>query len=315
MTPQECFDAVEECGAPIVSIAGGEPLIHPRSTRSSSGMIARKIVYLCTNALLLEKNLHKFTPSPYLIFSVHLDGVEKTHDRMVCRQGRLQDRDLRHQTRQVEGLLRHDQLDHLLGARTRLSSGNSSTTTCGLGLDGMMISPATPTRRRPSRSCSSSRSSRRLGSRRRSRTGAKRAGPSTTRPFYLDFLEGKRDYDCTPWGNPLRNVFGWQRPCYLMDEGGYAKTYSELLETTDWSRIRPRVRQPKVRQLHDALRLRAHLGGRGVLEHLQLLRDLVADFASIKAPRKVALSYPRSAPMRKSSAQSRAGEQTAGSKR
>jgi len=236
LSPQECIEAAEECAAPVVSIAGGEPLIHPDIEAIASGLVERKkFVYLCTNAILLERKLDRFTPSPYLTFSIHMDGLEKRHDELVCRQGVFKTA--------VQAIKAAKQAGFRVTTNTTIFQGEDPSELhemfdflMELGVDGMMISPGYAYSKAPDQEHFL----------RRQQTvqlfrDILKGGRSSRRwqfnhsPFYLDFLRGDRSYQCTPWGNPTRNIFGWQRPCYLMNDG-YAKTFKELLETTDWER-------------------------------------------------------------------------------
>jgi hopanoid biosynthesis associated radical SAM protein HpnH len=220
----------------VVSIAGGEPLIHPEIDAIASGLVERKkFVYLCTNAILLERKLDRFTPSPYLTFSIHMDGLEKRHDELVCRQGVFKTA--------VQAIKVAKQVGFRVTTNTTIFQGEDPSELhemfdflMELGVDGMMISPGYAYSKAPDQEHFL----------RRQQTvqlfrDILKAGRGPRRwqfnhsPFYLDFLKGDRSYQCTPWGNPTRNVFGWQRPCYLMNDG-YAKTFKELLETTDWER-------------------------------------------------------------------------------
>ncbi|OGR96865.1 MAG: hopanoid biosynthesis associated radical SAM protein HpnH [Elusimicrobia bacterium RIFCSPLOWO2_01_FULL_64_13] len=234
LSPEECWASAEECGAPVVSVAGGEPLAHAEIDRIVSGLIERgKYVYLCTNAILLEKNLHRFQPSPNLIFSVHLDGLEKTHDRMVCREGVFRTA--------VSAIKLAKARGFCVMTNTTVFEGEDAGEfreffeyAKELGVDGMMISPGYAYEKAPGKNIFLKRERTRSWFREALRGWRKKGWPFNHSTFYLDFLEGRRNYDCTAWGNPLRNVFGWQKPCYLMADAGYAGTYRELLESTRW---------------------------------------------------------------------------------
>jgi hopanoid biosynthesis associated radical SAM protein HpnH len=246
LSPEQCFNVVAECGAPVVTIAGGEPLIHPEIGEIVSGMIARKkFVYLCTNGLLLERALESISPSPYLTFSVHLDGLRETHDRLVCRDGVFDIAVRAIKTALARGFR--------VTTNTTVFEGEDPQElrrffdfARDLGVNGMMISPGYSYAWAPDQDHFL----------RRERTTdlfrailADRAGKGWNfnhSPFYLDFLEGEKDYDCTPWGSPNYSVLGWQRPCYLLNEG-YAATYRELMEETDWSLYGPSSENPKCR--------------------------------------------------------------------
>jgi hopanoid biosynthesis associated radical SAM protein HpnH len=287
LTPQQCFDAVDECGAPMVSIPGGEPLLHPQIEEIVAGLVARrKYVYLCTNAILLEKHLDKFTPSKYLSFSVHIDGLQDEHDEAVCREGVF---------------------DVAVSAiRAAVARGFRVTTNTTLfnnadpervramfdalmelGVEGMMVSPGYPYEKAPDQehflhrnetrslfrrilapqqqaanggggiaNCKLGIANCKLGLltnlrfalrnlqfafrnlqfaiSRAATTHQKRKWRFNQSPLFLEFLRGNFELECTPWGNPTYNLFGWQQPCYLLNEG-YAATFHELMESTDWS--------------------------------------------------------------------------------
>ncbi len=252
LTPQQCFDAVDECGAPMVSIPGGEPLLHPDIAEIVEGLVARKkYIYLCTNAILLEQHLDEFTPSKYLSFSVHIDGLQEEHDEAVCRDGVFDvavsairsavERGFRVTTNTT--LFNHADPD-----RVR----EMFDTLMDLGVEGMMVSPGYPYEKAPdqehflhknetialfrrilapqSHSNKSPRATPR-GSRSR---GSRKKWQFNQSPLFLEFLRGNFDLECTPWGNPTYNLFGWQKPCYLMNEG-YATSFDELMQTTNWS--------------------------------------------------------------------------------
>ncbi|MBI5242529.1 MAG: adenosyl-hopene transferase HpnH [Elusimicrobia bacterium] len=245
LSAQECWEAAEECGAPIVSVAGGEPLIHPEIGRIVEGLLARgRYVILCTNAVLLEQNLAKFRPSSQLILSVHLDGPEKVHDRVVCRQGVWR--------AAVSALRRAKSEGFCVTTNTTVFTGEDTAEfrrffdeMMAVGVDGMTIAPGYAYEKAPEQDRFLERKNTQAWFRKTLDGWRSKGWAFNHSPFYLDFLEGKRDYDCTPWGNPLRNVFGWQKPCYLLDDAGYAKTYRELLETTDWKCCGPMSGNPK----------------------------------------------------------------------
>lgn len=245
LSPQQCWDAIEECGAPAVSIAGGEPLIHKEIDQIVRGLVERKkYIYLCTNALLLEKKLPLFQPSKYLTFSVHLDGPENVHDRTVCRTGVYK--------KAVAAIKAAKALGFTVTTNSTIFRGEDPhemraffDEMMAMGLDGMMISPGYSYEKAPQQE---------LFLQREETTelfakmldGYKEKGWKFNQsPFFLEFLQGKHpEYDCTPWGMPLRNVFGWQRPCYLMQEG-YASSWKELIETTEWSNYGHKSGNPK----------------------------------------------------------------------
>ena len=231
LTPAQCW-AADECAAPIISIPGGEPLIHPEMSEIVRGLVAReKYVYLCTNAILMERKLDEYPASKFLTFSVHMDGLRNEHDLAVCRDGVY---DVA--VKAIKAALKRG---HRVTTNTTLfdDANPERVRKCfdemmGLGVEGMMISPGYSYQNAPDqqhflkRSRTTELFSKVLGNR-------KRGWQFNQSPLFLEFLMGKRHYQCTPWGNPTYNVFGWQRPCYLLQEG-YASSFRELMETTDW---------------------------------------------------------------------------------
>jgi len=244
LTPDDAIGAIEECGAPMVSIAGGEPLLHPQINEIVDGLIARKrFVYLCTNAVLLRRKMDRFKPSPYFSWVVHLDGLRERHDEAVDRPGVFDEAVAAIKEAKARGF-------RVTTNSTFFSTDSPKTVRSvldflndDLKVDAMMISPAYAYEKAPDQEHF-------LGVRQTRELFAAAFGDGKRKkwrlnhtPLFLDFLEGKQDYQCTPWGIPSYSVFGWQRPCYLMADG-YAKTYEELLETTDWSRY-GRGRDPR----------------------------------------------------------------------
>jgi hopanoid biosynthesis associated radical SAM protein HpnH len=243
LTPQQCFHAADECGAPMVSIPGGEPLLHPQMVEIVAGLVERKkYVYLCTNALLLEKHLPRFKASKYLTFSVHIDGPREEHDVAVCREG-VFDVAVR-------------AIRAAVGAGFRVTTNTTMFNTAhprrmremfdiltDLGVEGMMISPGYPYEKAPDQEHFLHRDQT-VELFRRTLARPKRRWVFNQSPLFLEFLKGNWDLECTPWGNPTYNIFGWQRPCYLLQEG-YCSTYQELLETTDWSAYGRQSGNPK----------------------------------------------------------------------
>jgi hopanoid biosynthesis associated radical SAM protein HpnH len=230
----ECLEAVDECGAPVVSIAGGEPLLHKEIQQIVDGIVARKtFVYLCTNALLMKKRLSRFTPSPYFVWSVHLDGDREMHDASVCETGVYD--------RAVEAIGEAKARGFRVNINCTLFNNADPGRVASffdrvkdIGIDGITVSPGYAYERAPDQEHFLTRTRTKELFRdilRRGRGG--RAWSFSQSSLFLDFLAGNEEYRCTPWGNPTRNVFGWQRPCYLIGEG-YAKTFRELMETTDW---------------------------------------------------------------------------------
>lgn len=287
LTPEECWEAADECGAPVVSVAGGEPLVHPEIDRIVNGLIERgKYTYLCTNALLLEKNLHRFKPDPHLIFSIHLDGAEKTHDRMVCRDGVYKTA--------VSAIQKAKAAGHCVMTNSTIFLGEDADefrrffdfAMKELALDGMMISPGYAYDKAPTQELFLKLEETKAWFRAALKDWRKKGWAFNHSTFYMDFLEGKRDYDCMPWGMPLRNVFGWQKPCYLIADGGYTKTYRELLETTDWAAYGRASKNPK------CANCMTHVGYEmpAVMEAFSSPRkfiELVLDFATVQGPKKV----------------------------
>jgi hopanoid biosynthesis associated radical SAM protein HpnH len=236
LTVEQCLRAVDECGTPIVSIPGGEPLMYPEIGRLVAELVRRrKYVYVCTNALLLKEKLEAglFTPSKFLSFSVHMDGLREEHDEAVCREGVYD--------RAVEAIREALGRGFRVTTNTTLFDGAEPQRVrdffdamMDLGVEGMMVSPGYSYAKAPDQDHFLQRErTRALFGRILDRP--KRRWRFNQSPLFLQFLMGKRDYECTPWGNPTYNVFGWQRPCYLLQEG-YAETFQELIETTRWER-------------------------------------------------------------------------------
>lgn len=282
LSVEDCLKAVEECGAPMVSIPGGEPLMHPEIDVLVRELVRRrKYIYLCTNAILLREKIDLFTPSKYLTFSIHMDGQEEHHDFAVCREGVYQEA--------AEAIRLAVQRGFRVTTNTTLFEGADPNSVrlffdemMALGVEGMMVSPGYAYEKAPDqknflkrqrthhlfnmilsnrpglrsmgfqpvrkdaagsmRESNNGRSSSRPGLLRRIRSAASRTGwkPMLRRrwrfnqsPLFLEFLMGRRDYECTPWGNPTYNLFGWQRPCYLLQDG-YVDTFAELMQETQW---------------------------------------------------------------------------------
>ena len=233
LSVQECLDAVDDCGAPVVAIAGGEPLLHKEMPDIVPQILARKkFVVLCTNALLLEKKLDQYKPHPYFTWDVHLDGDRETHDKAVDQEGTYD--------RAVAAIKAAKDRGFRVSINATLFDGTDPARTAqffddamALGIDGIMTSPGYAYERAPDQEHFLSRQKTKEMFRDNFRRGKGRGWKFTQSPLFLDFLAGNQSYHCTPWGNPTRNVFGWQRPCYLLGEG-YAKTFKELMETTDW---------------------------------------------------------------------------------
>jgi len=234
MSVEDALGAVDECGAPVVSIAGGEPLLHKQLPEIVRGIIARKkFVYLCTNALLMEKKLSQYQPSPYFTWSVHLDGDKEMHDVSVCQPGTY-DRAVaaikNAKARSFRVNINCTLFNTAEGARV----ADFFDTVMALGVDGITVSPGYAYERAPDQQHFLNRERTKGLFReilRRGRGGKKWSFSQSS--LFLDFLAGNQQYHCTPWGNPTRTIFGWQRPCYLLGEG-YAASFRELMEETDW---------------------------------------------------------------------------------
>jgi hopanoid biosynthesis associated radical SAM protein HpnH len=232
LSVKECLDAVDECGAPMVAIPGGEPLIHKDIGEIVRGIVARKkFVSLCTNALLLEKKLHEFEPSPYLFFSVHVDGIKKHHDKSVCMEGGFE--------RAISGVKAALAKGFAVNVNATIFDGHPAEDIAefldmarDLGV-GVSISPGYAYERAPDQQHFLARQKTKELFRKVFALGKGRDWKLMHSGMFLDFLAGNQEAHCTPWGMPTRNIFGWQKPCYLLGEG-YVKTYKELMETTDW---------------------------------------------------------------------------------
>ena len=243
LTPEECFRAVEECGAPFVSLPGGEPLLHPKIVEIVNGLVARKkYVYLCTNALELKRRLPEFTPSKYLTFSVHLDGQREHHDFAVCREGTY-DIAVEAIKEAVKRGFRVTPNSTFFDGADPKSIRQHFDDMMAIGVEGIVLSPGYSYDKAPDQNRFLGRARvRRLFSAVLSNRHKKwRFNMS---PLFLEFLMGKRNYDCTPWGSPAYNIFGWQKPCYLLSDG-YAESWQELLDTTDWSNYGASSGNPK----------------------------------------------------------------------
>lgn len=242
MSVQECLDAVDECGAPVVSIPGGEPLLHKEMDKIVAALIERKkYIYLCTNALLMEKRLDQFKPSPYFTWSVHLDGLKEEHDKSVCQDG-VYDRCVSAiKEAKKRGFRVNINCTLFNNAVPERVAQFFDTCMDELGINAITVSPGYAYERAPDQEHFLSRKGTKTLFRDILRRGNERAKAGkgkwrfSVSANYLDFLAGNQEYHCTPWGLPTRNVFGWQRPCYLLGEG-YAKTYKELIETTEWEK-------------------------------------------------------------------------------
>jgi hopanoid biosynthesis associated radical SAM protein HpnH len=236
MPVDQAVAAVEECGAPVVSIAGGEPLIHPEIHLIAKELVNRKkFLYLCTNALLMHKKMDLFEPSPYFAWAVHIDGLRERHDESVCEDGVFDTAVDAMKEAQARGFRVTTNSTFFTSDTPKSIRDVLDFLNDDLKVDGMMISPAYAYWKEPDQEhFLGVEETRQLFKGVFEGSGRKRWRLNHS-PLYLDFLEGKVDYECTPWGIPSYSVFGWQRPCYLQADG-YCATYQELLETTDWSR-------------------------------------------------------------------------------
>ncbi len=231
---QDCMDAIDQCGAPMVSIAGGEPLIHKQMPQIVRGYIdKKKFVYLCTNALLLKQRIGDYTPSPYLTFSIHLDGNAARHDASVCRQGVFE--------KCVEVIKMACSQGFRVTINCTLFQGESAAEVAEfmddmmrLGVEGVTISPGYHYQRAPAQDVFLKRRQSKQLFRDIFKLGKGKKWRFNQSSLYLDFLAGNQSYQCTPWGNPTRNVFGWQKPCYLLVGEGYAPTFAALINETKW---------------------------------------------------------------------------------
>jgi hopanoid biosynthesis associated radical SAM protein HpnH len=245
MSVDDALRAVDECGAPIVSIPGGEPLIHKDMPQLVAAIVARRrFVYLCTNAILLSKHIDEYRPSPYLTFSIHLDGSRERHDESVCQAGVF------------DKAVAATRLARARGFRVTINctlfSGENPDHVAeffdeamALGIEGITVSPGYSYQHAPRQDVFLARSaSKRLfreifkrgRSARPATAGARRRWTFNHSALFLDFLAGNQPYQCTPWSNPTYNIFGWQRPCYLLTDEGYASSFRSLMEDTDWGR-------------------------------------------------------------------------------
>jgi hopanoid biosynthesis associated radical SAM protein HpnH len=243
LSPEECFKAVDECGTPMVSIPGGEPLMHSEIGKIVEGLVARKkYIYLCTNAVLLKEKLHLFKPSKYLTFSVHMDGQKEHHDFSVCREGGY---DLA-----LGGIREALKRGFRVTTNTTLFDGADPNSVraffdemMAVGVEGMMLSPGYSYEKAPDQKHFLGRArTRRLF--RAILANRKKSWKFNQSPLFLEFLMGKRNYACTPWGMPTFNVFGWQKPCYLLQDG-YTDTFQELLDSTAWANYGTESGNPK----------------------------------------------------------------------
>jgi hopanoid biosynthesis associated radical SAM protein HpnH len=236
LSPEECWAAAEECGAPVVSIAGGEPLVHPEIDRVVAGLVERKkFVYLCTNAILLERWLPKLRPCTYLTISVHMDGLRELHDAMVDRAGVFDKAVAAIRQAKARGFRVTTNTTVFADSSPRQMRDLFNFLMDDLRIDGMMISPGYDYPKAPNQSVFLRRPQMIETFREILSFPERKRWKFSHTPLFLDFLQGKTAMQCTAWGNPTRGVLGWQRPCYLMSEG-YVGTFRELVDETEWDR-------------------------------------------------------------------------------
>jgi len=236
LSVKECLDAVDECGAPMVSIPGGEPLIHKEMPEIVAGIVAKKkFVYLCTNALLLKKKIKDYTPSPYLNFSIHLDGNKQRHDDSVCQEGVF---DIA-----VEAIKMALDKGFRVTINCTLFQGEDAEEVAAfldyateLGVEGITIAPGFSYEHAPNQDVFIKGKDVKDLFRGIFAIGKNRKWKLNHSSLYLDFLAGNQAYECTPWGNPTLSVFGWQKPCYLLSDEGYVDSFQELMDTTPWDK-------------------------------------------------------------------------------
>lgn len=235
MPVEQAVAAVKECGVPMVSIAGGEPLMHPQIDEIVRRLLdMRKIVFLCTNAILLPKHLHRFTPHPDFTWMVHIDGLRERHDASVCKEGVFD--------QAVDAVKQAKARGFRVMTNTTFFNTDSPQDVIDvmdflndeLGVDNMQISPGYAYSRAPVQDHWLGVEQTRDLFSKAFADGRRKKWRLNHSPVFLDFLEGKKELTCTPWGIPSYSLLGWQRPCYLLDDG-YAASYQELLDTTDWS--------------------------------------------------------------------------------
>jgi hopanoid biosynthesis associated radical SAM protein HpnH len=276
LTVKECLDAVDECGAPMVAIPGGEPLIHKEIGEIVKGIVARKkFVSLCTNALLLEKKLDLFEPSPYLFFSVHLDGLKVHHDKSVCQEGVFDRAIAAIKAAKAKGFTVNVNCTVFEGHPPEdIAAFMDLTRELGVGVS---ISPGYAYERAPDQEHFLGRKRTKELFRNVFARGKGKGWNFMHSSLFLDFLAGNQTYHCTPWGMPTRNIFGWQKPCYLLGEG-YTKSFRELMETTDWDSY-------GTGRYEKCANCMAHCGYEATAAEASLRNPLRALWATLRGPR------------------------------
>ncbi len=278
LSVKECLDAVDECGAPMVSIPGGEPLIHKEMPQIVAGIVAKKkFVYLCTNALLLKKKIDDYTPSPYLTFSIHLDGVKERHDNSVCQDGVF---DIA-----VEAIKLALGKGFRVNINCTLFQGENAEEVAEfldyvteLGVEGVTIAPGFSYEHAPKQDVFIKGKDVKDLFRGIFSIGKNKKWKLNHSSLYLDFLAGNQAYECTPWGNPTLSVFGWQKPCYLLADEGYVDTFQELLDTTPWEKYGS-VHNPK------CANCMAHCGYEATAVEDMLAHPLKGMMVSLRGPK------------------------------
>ena len=278
LSVKECLDAVDECGAPMVSIPGGEPLIHKEMPEIVAGIVARKkFVYLCTNALLLKKKIKDYTPSPYLTFSIHLDGNKERHDKSVCQDGVFEIA--------VEAIKMALDKGFRVTINCTLFQGEEAKEVAQfldycteLGVEGITIAPGFSYEHAPQQDVFIKGKDVKDLFRGIFSIGKNRKWKLNHSSLYLDYLAGNQAYECTPWGNPTLSVFGWQKPCYLLADEGYVDTFQELLDTTPWEKY-GNVNNPK------CANCMAHCGYEATAVEDMLAHPLKGLMVSLKGPK------------------------------
>jgi hopanoid biosynthesis associated radical SAM protein HpnH len=234
---EDALRAVDECGAPMVSIPGGEPLIHKEMPQIVEGIVARKkFVYLCTNAILLAKHIDEYRPSPYLTFSIHLDGKRERHDESVCQEGVFDKAVAAIKLARSKGFRVTINCTLFIGEKAS-DVAEFFDEAMALGIEGITVSPGFSYQHAPNQSVFLGRSASKQLFRdifKQRRAHKSRSWMFNHSSLFLDFLAGNQTYQCTPWSNPTYNVFGWQRPCYLLSDQGYAPSFRSLMDDTPW---------------------------------------------------------------------------------
>jgi hopanoid biosynthesis associated radical SAM protein HpnH len=280
MSVEDALRAVDECDAPVVSIPGGEPLIHKELPQIVQGIIARKkFVYLCTNAILLPKHIDEYQPSPYFTWSIHLDGLEKRHDESVCLEGVFE--------KAIAAIKLARSRNYRVTINCTLFSGEKAEEIADffdyamtLGIEGITVSPGYSYQHAPRQDVFLGRAQSKRLFRDVFRMGKKRKSNwvFNQSSMFLDFIAGNQTYQCTPWSNPTYNIFGWQKPCYLLVDEGYAPTYKALIEETPWEKYGVGV-NPKCDNCM------AHCGFEGTAVNDTFARPLTALRVSLFGPR------------------------------